>query len=72
MEELLKQLAAFGPGGVLAAIAIFVAWKKDQQVKELYETVIQRSDQMVDRYHGALTELNATVKALVEYAEDDE
>jgi hypothetical protein len=67
MDELLRQLAASGPIGIIAAIAIFIAWKKDQQLKALYERTLEKLEADRDRNYRTLKELNQTVGALAEY-----
>lgn len=66
MDELLRQLAASGPLGIVAALAFWVAWKKDQQLKELYERVLQQAE--IDRELGRslAKELAKTVDALTQ------
>jgi len=71
MEELLKLLAQ-GPVGIIAALAIWVAWKKDQQLKSLYENTLVRSEKMLDRYHMAVASLNETLHTLVEFEKQNE
>jgi len=67
MEELLKMLGQSGPFGVITALSIWVAWKKDQQLKALYENTLSRSEQMLDRYHVAIEALNDSVRSIVDY-----
>ena len=72
MAELLAQLGTHGILGIIAAIAIWIAYKKDQQLKELYERMLTNAEKDRDRNHLALQELNKTVGALTEYDGRDE
>ena len=71
MTELLAQLGTHGVLGLITSIAIWIAWKKDQQLQALYEKMLTQAQQDRDRNHAALKELNKTVSALVEYDADD-
>lgn len=66
MDTLLQGLAASGPIGIIAAIAIFVAWKKDQQIDELNKAMLTMQEKMLDRYHLAISEVNKAVRVLHE------
>lgn len=70
MDEFLRQLAASGPIGLVAAIAAWVAWKKDQQLKELYERMLTQAEK--DRALGRMLagELGKTVNALTAFNTD--
>jgi len=67
MDELLRQLGASGPLGIITAIAIFIAWRKDQQVKELYDKMLARAERDRELNHTLAKELGKTVNALTEY-----
>lgn len=66
METLLQALGASGPIGIIAAIAIYVAWKKDQQIDELNAAMLTMQEKMLDRYHLAIAEVNKAVRVLHE------
>lgn len=70
MDELLRQLAAFGPGGLIAAIAIYIAWHKDKQVQDANKAMIAMQATILDKYHGAINETNATIRALADRDEE--
>lgn len=72
MDQILRILAENGVGGVIAAIAIYVAWQKDKQVTSLWVKLIEKSDAMRERYHTLATELNATLEALSEALFEDD
>jgi Tfp pilus assembly protein PilE len=66
VDELLRQLAAFGPGGVIAAIAIYTAWHKDKQLQAANTAMLSMQERMLERYYAAINETNATVRALID------
>jgi hypothetical protein len=66
VDELLRQLAAFGPGGVIAAISIYTAWHKDKQLQAANTSMLAMQERMLERYYEAINETNATVRALVD------
>ena len=70
VDELLRQLAAFGPGGLIAAISIYISWHKDKQLQEAHKAMLVMQERMLDRYYGAINETNATVRALAEREEE--
>lgn len=72
MDEILRILAENGVGGVIAAIAIWVAWQKDKQVTTLWGQLVAKSDAMRERYHTLASELNATLEALSEALFEDD
>jgi hypothetical protein len=72
MDEILRVLAEHGIAGVIAAIAIWIAWQKDKQVTSLWGQLVAKSDAMRERYHTLATELNATLEALSEAIFEDD
>jgi hypothetical protein len=70
MESLFSELAKSGPFGVITALAIWYAWMKDKQLRELYESTLKRVETMNERYHTALGETATTIRALTEYETD--
>lgn len=66
MEPILTELISTGPIGIIAAIAIWIAWKKDKQVDVLYQRLAEKSEKMVEKYSILGSELNSTLQALVD------
>ena len=74
MESLtiLTELIASGPIGLIAAIAIWTAYKKDRQLQFLYERTLKREEQRGKRDRLVMDELNQTLIALTEHADTHE
>lgn len=68
----MKQLVASGPIGLIAAISLYVAYKKDVQCKEMHAQMLVMQEKLIDRYHGAISEVNKTVRALANIDEGAE
>lgn len=71
MESILAKFAESGILGIVAAAAIWYAWRKDRECKALYEMYIRKNEDMVERYHDLSTELNGTILALTETIEEE-
>lgn len=77
MEQLIIMLLGHGPIGFVAAIALWFAWKKDQEVKKLYGRMISREEKRAQWVHEIFSEVNQTVRMLqanqvIEEAEGEE
>lgn len=72
MDELLKQLAASGPLGIVAAIAMWVAYKKDQQLQALYAKMFDNANKERELTNTLARELSRTVGVIVEYSSEEE
>jgi hypothetical protein len=66
MEHLLQQIAATGLMGLIAALALWVAWKKDAEVRECREKMIAMAEKSAERYHALAHETNQTIAMLAE------
>jgi len=65
MEGILAELAKQGILGLVATLAIIVAWRKDKQVNALYSRLEARAEKMLDKYHILASELKMTLHELV-------
>jgi hypothetical protein len=72
MDKLLEQLAASGPLGIIAALAIWVAWKKDQELKSVNALLLTKTELFLDRYHKLGYELKLTLKSWVDSVEPED
>ena len=70
MDELLTQLGASGPIGVIAAIAIWVAWRKALMVAELYEKMLARTEKDRELSKALAEELSKMVQTLSHDGDD--
>lgn len=64
MEGVLAELAKQGILGLVATLAIYVAWRKDKQVTALYARLENRAEKMMDKYHALASELKMTLHEL--------
>lgn len=78
MDQLITQLIGQGGLGIIAGVAIWIAYKKDQELKQVNEARLEDQKkhhtsttkllkETVERYHESQHELSATLTALVEY-----
>lgn len=68
MTDIMKLLGTFMDQGVLgavAAIAIFIAWKKDKQVTALYKRLENKSEKSSEKYHNLADELGKTMESIL-------
>lgn len=72
MEQLLIALLGHGPIGLVAAIALWFAWKKDQEVKKLYHRMISREEKRAQWVHEIFSEVNRTVRMLQTGSDSEE
>jgi len=72
MEALITDLAGQGLLGLVTAIAVFVAYKKDRQVTALYDRLLEKSSKTAEKYHSLASELQATIKELHDSLDHDE
>jgi hypothetical protein len=70
VDELIRQLAQYGMPGLITAIALWIAYRKDQKVEQLYEAMLALSEKSNERYHGAIIETTKTVSALAKRPDD--
>lgn len=66
MDELLRQLGASGPIGIIAAISIYVAIRKDRELQKANEKMLAMQEKMLGQYYAAIGETNKTVRALAD------
>lgn len=64
MEGILAELAKQGILGMVAVLAIIVAYRKDRQVNALYTRLEQKTEKMVEKYHTLAGELKETIHTL--------
>lgn len=64
LDEIFRQLASHGPIGVVAIIAIYVAYRKDQEYGKIVERMLAMQARQLELYHGAIHEVNKTIQAL--------
>ena len=66
IDALLSELFKQGLLGLLAAIALYVAHKKDQQVSNLQKRLFEKSEKDTEKYFQFALEMNNTMKSLTE------
>ena len=64
--SLIKELIAQGGMGLLAAIALYVAYKKDRMVDALYTRLVEKSEKDSDKYQQLAGVQNETMRELTE------
>lgn len=72
MDQLISLLGNHGPMGLVAAVALWWAWKKDRQVSALTRRLIEKSEKDGDKYHQFALEATNTMKALTSAVLDKE
>jgi Zn-dependent M16 (insulinase) family peptidase len=72
MEALIMELAGKGILGVVTAISLFIAYKKDKQVEALYDRLIEKSSKTAEKYHTLASELHETLRDLHASIEDED
>lgn len=71
IDPILQKFLEHGILGLIAALAIFVAWKKDRMVHALQDRLIEKTEKDADKYYQFATEMNNTMKALTNAVIDD-
>ena len=72
METLLGELVKQGLLGLLAAISLWWAWKKDRQMHILYRRWLEKTERQTTKYHELATEVTETIKELARAQADTE
>lgn len=70
MEGVLLEIAKQGVLGLVAVLAVIIAFKKDKQVSALHDRLEAKSDKMADKYYTLATELKETMQALTDSLEE--
>lgn len=69
MEGLIADLLKQGAFAATAAIAFWIAWRKDRQVTALYDRLEAKSEKYLEQYNRLAVELNDTIAALADSIE---
>ena len=72
IDALIGELFKQGLLGLLAAIALWVAYKKDNQVGNLQRRLIEKSEKDAEKYYQFAMEMNSTMKSLTEAINESE
>lgn len=65
-DQILSKFAEHGITGLVAALALWVAWKKDRQVTELQTRLTAQAEKNAEKYHEYAMEQRDTMKALTD------
>lgn len=76
MGSIAEALLVYGPLGILAALAIFVAYRKDRELEETrrrceedrqawQERYVCKAEEWANRYHELAKSLNEVLEALL-------
>ncbi len=71
MEGVVAALSTYGIAGLMAAVAIWIAVKKDRQADVLWGALVRTEKEWAERYHTLAAELNETLKEIVDTDDDD-
>ena len=72
MEQLIMTLLGHGPIGLVAAVALYFAYKKNQEVKELYTKILSWEEKRATWVSDLFSELNKTVRMLTGHEDEEE
>lgn len=69
VASILAEIAGQGLLGIMAALSIIAAIRKDKQVTALYDRLEQKSEKLAEKYSALAEEMNETLRALTDAIE---
>lgn len=66
LDPILTKFLEHGVVGLIAALAIWVAFRKDKQVSELQTRLVEQAEKNGQKYHEYAMEQQSTMKALTD------